>query len=461
MSERGGAVAERALAPLRAAYYRRMRNVGDAITPLVLEAFTGRPVTVVRSPDDDHVLSIGSVLQTSTPRSYVWGTGLVDPSVGVGTPDPARVLAVRGKLTHAALRRAGVSVGDVPLGDPGYLVPEALGVRAAAAPRYRLGLVPYLFDRDHPFFADAARDPDVEVLDVCAPPAAFFAELASCAAIASSSLHGLIFGEALGLPTLWLDVSGNIVEGRFKYLDWFSLAGNAQTEPHTPRAFTSAGEIAARCETRQIAIDRTALRAALRPDVIDACSEYRADAGAALLPVAECRTRGFPVFVASAASVSVIEGDERSTVPVMARPSDAVEAVNEAVRAFFASWAEPTRYVIGTQTNDFTALTPNVLRLYDEMLDRFHLIESVGPLADGQVGLEPAGGAHTACGCRIVGWAPETGVSLYRSTRPIRLNAPSFRLCSFHHRDAPLAAFAPDDYRRVVDDQVLFASRSQ
>lgn len=449
MSERGGAVAERAVGSLRAAYYRRMRNVGDAITPLVLEAFTGRPVTVVRSPDDDHVLSIGSVLQTSTPRSYVWGTGLVDPSAGVGTPDPARVLAVRGKLTHQALRRAGVAVADVPLGDPGYLVPEALGARAAAAPRYRLGLVPYLFDRDHPFFVDAARDPDVKVLDVCAPPAAFFAELASCATVASSSLHGLIFGEALGLPTLWLDVSGNIVEGRFKYLDWFSLAGNAQSEPHTPRAFTSGGEIAARCEVREIAIDRAALRAALRPEVIEACTEYRADDGAALLPIAECRTREFPVFVASAASASPVEG------------GDAIEAANEAVRTFFASWAEPTRYVIGSPTGDFTALTPNVLRLYDDLLDRFYLVESIGPLADGATDQEPASGADAACRCRTVGWAPENGVSLYRSTRPMRLDSPSLRLCSFHHRHAPLAAFAPDDYRRVAEDQALFVSRSQ
>ena len=79
----------------------------------------GRPTISARSTNLPYILSIGSLIQTSTPQSFIWGTGLIHPSAGIGNPDARRILAVRGKLSHAELVRNGVRIGDVPLGDPG------------------------------------------------------------------------------------------------------------------------------------------------------------------------------------------------------------------------------------------------------------------------------------------------------------------------------------------------------
>jgi hypothetical protein len=111
------------LAAIRASYFQRVRNIGDAIAPYLLENVTGRLATPVRSTDLPYILSIGSLIQTSTPQSFIWGTGLIHPSAGTGNPDPQRILAVRGKLAYAELVRNGIRVGDVPLGDPGILIP--------------------------------------------------------------------------------------------------------------------------------------------------------------------------------------------------------------------------------------------------------------------------------------------------------------------------------------------------
>ena len=294
------------LAPLRASYFQRVRNIGDAVAPYLLENLAGRPTVLARSTELPsarstelpYVLSIGSLIQTSTRQSFVWGTGLIHPSAGTGDPDPARILAVRGKLTYAELVRNRISVGDVPLGDPGILIPRLLPPRAAAAPRFRLGLVPYIFDRDHPLFLTAARDSSVKVLDVCDPVDVFLAELASCDAIASSSLHGLVFGEALGLPTLWLEVSDKIVGGRFKFTDWFSLARNPQREPATPNGSLTVAEIISRCEPRQIEIEKSALVQALTAEVVEACSRMPQSRGP-MIPVSTCRRRPLPIFILS------------------------------------------------------------------------------------------------------------------------------------------------------------------
>src|ERR1700728_258607 len=144
MIQQNSSEADLHLAPVRASYFQRVHNIGDAVAPYLLESVVGRPAVSARSADLPYMLSIGSLIQISTPQSFIWGTGLIHPSAGTGNPDPRRILAVRGKLTHAELVRNGIRVGDVPLGDPGILMPRLLQPQSPAAPRFSLGLVPYV-----------------------------------------------------------------------------------------------------------------------------------------------------------------------------------------------------------------------------------------------------------------------------------------------------------------------------
>ncbi len=472
-------------APIRASYFQRVRNIGDAVAPYLLESVVGRRAVSARSTDLPYILSIGSLIQTSTPQSFIWGTGLIHPSAGTGNPDPRRILAVRGKLTHAELVRNGIRVADVPLGDPGILMPRLLQPQSPAAPRFSLGLVPYVFDRDHPFFLAAAKDPSVKVLNVCDPVDTYLAEIASCDAIASSSLHGLVFGEALGLPTAWLEVSDKVVGQGFKFADWFSLARNPQREPVRPQADVSAAEIVARCEPRQVEIDTGALLKVLTSDVIEACSRT-AQPRRTMIPVAACRARPLPVLVVShneagnlqrmiascrrqdrAVEIAVYDdgSDDPETIALLNRlerdgvwvhrrghddPPELWQRVNSALDAFFRDWAEPSRYAVTSCSVAFSTAGTAALDLYDDLLDRFPRADSVGPaiakLASERAGVEtvvngrvasaanrmPGAAAIAPWRCIVVDGGFDLGFAVYRAGKPLLATMKSLRVSDPH-----------------------------
>jgi pyruvyltransferase len=471
--------------PIRASYFQRVRNIGDAIAPYLLETVAGRPAVSARSSDLPYILSIGSLIQTSTPQSFVWGTGLIHPSAGIGNPDPRRILAVRGKLTCAELVRNGVRVGDVPLGDPGFLISRLFQQKCSAAPRFPLGLVPHVFDRDHPFFLGAAKDPSVKVLDVCDPVDIYFADMMSCDAIASSSLHGLVFGEAFGLPTLWLEVSDKVIGQGFKFADWFSLARNPQREPLRPQAFVSAAEIIRACEPRQIEIDKPALAQAITPEIIEE-SCRSTEPHRAMIPVSVCRARPLPVFILSynkadkllqmisscqrqdrAVEIAIHDdgSDEPETVAVLNRlerdgvwihrrsrddPPEFWQRVNDALVAFFRDWSEPSRYAITRCDVDFSTAGTAALDLYDDLLDRFPRADSVGPaipdLRSEPAGVEtfvngriasaatrmPGAAAIAPWRCIVVDGGFDLGFAVYRAGKPLLATMKSLQVSDPH-----------------------------
>jgi Polysaccharide pyruvyl transferase len=202
----------------------------------------------------------------------VWGTGVMDHDVGIGAPDPKRILAVRGKLTHATLVYRGLTLRDIPLGDPGFLAPQLWVVPSAEKRRvFRLGVVPHYVDRMHPYIEFLRSKEGVCILDVFDPPTTFFPTMASCDAIVSTSLHGLIFAESLGLPNLWMELSDRVVGRGFKFRDWYSLTQTPQIEPFKPKGAESVDALLDRCEPRGVVIDREALRGALTDKVIEQC----------------------------------------------------------------------------------------------------------------------------------------------------------------------------------------------
>ncbi len=61
-------------------------------------------------------------------------------------------------------------------------------------------------------------------------------------------------------------------------------------------------------------------------------------------------------------------------------PEQQVKSLRHIIQQYFKRWGEPQRYAIASGTVDFSNSSPDAFALYDELLDCFPEVESVGPM---------------------------------------------------------------------------------
>ncbi|MGH6891388.1 MAG: hypothetical protein ACREEP_03930, partial [Dongiaceae bacterium] len=283
--------------PIALSHLLTTKNIGDRTNPIAVQYATGRPTFWTPCAVRPSLLGIGSILHWATAESHVWGTGMTIPDLGSGGVRAERIWALRGKLTHAHLARQLTGLRDVPLGDPGYLVGRRIAaLTSARSPIHRLGIVPHFKDRDHPAIAHLRGQDGVAILGARDPEPAFFAQMMACEAIASSSLHGLIFAEALGIPNAWVDFAPERSAFKFKYHDWFSLAQKPPAAPLRVTASPDAADLIAASALHDMTIDENALRRAIPPAALDELSVSRRKARR-IVHFLSCRRRPLPIFL--------------------------------------------------------------------------------------------------------------------------------------------------------------------
>ncbi|MGP5034508.1 polysaccharide pyruvyl transferase family protein [Brachybacterium alimentarium] len=214
-------------------------NFGDEITAPLVERITGRSVAWA-TPERCDLFGAGSVMQMLLKRRkgndpLVWGSGFIeDPDLGEDKP-VVRASAVRGQSTRSNIVSSYAS--SVALGDPGLLAPLLLNGRVKK--KYALGVIPHYKDAGSDLVAEAARrGPSVRVIDVGWTPEEVAREVASCDAVISSSLHGLIFSDALGVPNAHVRLGGKVKGGLYKFGDYYSAypGGSRYREYVVPEA---------------------------------------------------------------------------------------------------------------------------------------------------------------------------------------------------------------------------------
>lgn len=208
---------------------KTVRNAGDWYSPLICERLAERGV-VYAPPDRCDLVAAGSLLARLNKshrlhrlgirrRLQIWGTGSLRPEDHLGGRH--FVHAVRGTLTRD---RIDAAAPDVALGDPGLLADHLL--EAPARKRHALGVIPHLVDQAHPnVHRFLEHHPHARLLDISSPVPDLLKAIASCERILSSSLHGLIFADALGVPNQWFSVSTGLIGGRHKFDDYYSVFG--------------------------------------------------------------------------------------------------------------------------------------------------------------------------------------------------------------------------------------------
>jgi hypothetical protein len=250
-------------------------NFGDDLTPWLLPNYGVLPIHRVASRA--RLAGVGSILEflPSDWEGVVWGSGLMH-----GEPHPlpkANVLAVRGHLTRELIG----APADVALGDPGILVSR---LRSKPRQRWDVGLVPHGHHRQHAAFRALADTTGhrIRVVNVHQSAERVVREIAACASVITTSLHGLITADSYGIPAVWTTLDPPLGGGAFKFHDYESTItpGASRFVPFAPettlgdllRSATAApnGAVEAVCDGLEAA-------AARLPDALEGAGRFPRD----------------------------------------------------------------------------------------------------------------------------------------------------------------------------------------
>lgn len=215
---------------LKLYWWNAKPNFGDELSRLVTAHAAGREV-VHAEPRHAEIFALGSIMQFvrrcfrgkgfGVERPVIWGTGMMRP-IGVDFVEAVDVAVLRGPITASLL-----GVKTEKYGDPGLLTAEALGDVPERSDK--IGLILH-----HSQLGDArvraalAKEPRLHYIDVQASAADVCREIATCAHVISSSLHGLIVADSYGIPNTWLDP---MKHARLKYYDYAAAVERALPLP--------------------------------------------------------------------------------------------------------------------------------------------------------------------------------------------------------------------------------------
>ncbi|WP_029253128.1 polysaccharide pyruvyl transferase family protein [Paraoerskovia marina] len=216
--------------------YPNRLNFGDEISSPIIERLTGRRVRWTSAETCD-IVAAGSVIQqiTKLKRAQLpvfWGSGLISPPKDSSRPVSLPAVAVRGQLTRSRVRTTASE--DLVLGDPGILA--NLLLRRAPRKRFTVGVLPHYQDANDPFLQTLlALGPRVRRIEVTWTPEEVVNEIASCDVLLSSSLHGLIVADSLGVPSLHLKFSEKLLGGEYKFRDYNSIYTPGRQKSYAPK----------------------------------------------------------------------------------------------------------------------------------------------------------------------------------------------------------------------------------
>lgn len=194
-------------------------NFGDELGPLLVSCLSGRDVRHSRGPGK--LLTVGSIFFALRKDDTVWGSGLIHEADVKHAKEAKRfeVLAVRGPKSRDALLRSGFDCPSV-FGDPALLLPHVFEI--SGAERQGVGVVPHWTQLAR-FRDNLSRFPagaPVNVIDVTSGCLQVVKDIASCRYVVSSSLHGVIVADALGIPALPVVYEKQLHDDPFKFEDY-------------------------------------------------------------------------------------------------------------------------------------------------------------------------------------------------------------------------------------------------
>jgi len=187
-------------------------NFGDWLTAYFLHKLTTVEMEWTRA-NDAEMFGCGSIIEMipNDFKGVIFTTGIMSEKSKRHDLSGAQILGLRGPLTAERVMVAG---SHVQFGDLGIL----LSLFNPNEPKqYELGVIPHYvhFDKDYPGY---------HKIDVRSGIENVLREASKCERILSSSLHGIILSDALGIENQW-ELSEKVIGKGFKFHDYASALG--------------------------------------------------------------------------------------------------------------------------------------------------------------------------------------------------------------------------------------------
>jgi len=196
-----------------------LANWGDILSPYLTSLISGKKAVLCTDISKPKYSVIGSQMNLVDRNTIVWGSGFMLPADNFQKGPPKQVLAVRGPMTRQRLLQLKVPCPEV-YGDPALLYPRYYHPKVEK--KYVWGIIPHYVDVKHPWLKRFVGNPKVKVIDITQSINGFVDDVLSCERIVSSALHGIIAGDAYGLPSYWIELSNKVFGQGFKFRDYFA-----------------------------------------------------------------------------------------------------------------------------------------------------------------------------------------------------------------------------------------------
>ena len=230
-------------------YFTGFRNFGDMLSCRLVECLSGLGMNG-RPMDAADIAAVGSILRqlrrcfdresANSGPLHVWGSGFPQTIALQNPRARGRVIfhAVRGELTLRHLRELGLVEPEesVALGDPGLLYADIVPGARETRKEFDVAIVPHHIDAEE-FKAAvdwlSSAGLSVKFVDVSdANPMQVVRDIAASRKVLSSSLHGIIVADSLGIPNLRVVADGfeedeqrMLDESHLKFSDYYSAFG--------------------------------------------------------------------------------------------------------------------------------------------------------------------------------------------------------------------------------------------
>jgi|UniRef100_A0A6C0J4I2 pyruvyltransferase len=216
-------------------YYNKEYNFGDQLSPFIVQSLLNKEdydLTHNLKDQTNNIIAVGSYIEKAKKHTHIWGSGIIIKSSKIAK-ELSNVHAVRGPLTRNLLLSKNIEVPKI-YGDPALLLPEFYKPNLKEELKEKIVVIPHKSNYskykdqtlDSKFYLVSPMDNWKHVIDC----------IASCKAVVSESLHGLICADAYKIPNLWLYEYG-LTYGNFKFRDYFMSQKRPLTQIKTLNDF--------------------------------------------------------------------------------------------------------------------------------------------------------------------------------------------------------------------------------